>query len=186
MRSLLLYVFTLFISGAAIALFNTVSLHRPIIRKNLETANNAAFRDGLFLGRLDAARGRKPHLTSGRWAADSDRRSFVAAYLQGYREARSVDNSPHLTFAQSIEQRGYDDGFADGVRQRLGFGPFRAFGTDHYLQPDPGYFKTADNLEQYKQTYRDSYCTGYQQAYYAGATVGKSGTDVDTSGLQMQ
>lgn len=169
MRSLLLYVFTLFISGAAIAMFNTVALHRPIIRKSLETANNAAFRDGLFLGRLDAARGRKPHLTSGRWAADSDRRSFVAAYLQGYREARSADNSPQLTFAELVEQRGYDDGFADGVRQRLESGPFRAFGTDHYLRPDPTYFKPADNLEQYKQTYRDSYCTGYQQAYYATA-----------------
>ena len=186
MKSLLIYVLTLFLSGAAIAMFNSSAFYRPGARKNLESANNAAFRDGLFLGRLDAARGRKPHLTSGRWAGEVDRRSFVAGYLQGYHEARGADTSPQLNFAELVERRGYDDGFADGLRQRLASGPFRAFGTEHFLRPDPAYFNTADNLERYQQSYRDAYCTGYQQAYYSEAGMNKSATYVDLSGAPVQ
>src|SRR5437868_10052613 len=47
---------------------------------------DAAFRDGLFIGRLDAQSGRQPHLASGRWQSDSDRRSFVTGYLRAHRD----------------------------------------------------------------------------------------------------
>lgn len=49
-------------------------------------ANNAAFRDGLYLGRLAAERASGAHVASGRWAAEADRASFRAGFQQGYQE----------------------------------------------------------------------------------------------------
>lgn len=48
---------------------------------------NAAYRDGLFLGRLDANQGRAAHLCVGRWSTASDRNSFAAGYEAGYARA---------------------------------------------------------------------------------------------------
>jgi ABC-type antimicrobial peptide transport system permease subunit len=48
---------------------------------------NAAYRDGLFLGRLDVNQGRTAHVCVGRWSAASDRNSFVAGYEAGYAKA---------------------------------------------------------------------------------------------------
>jgi len=45
---------------------------------------NAAFRDGLYLGRLAAEHGAQPHIASGRWTTSEDRLSFTAGYQQGY------------------------------------------------------------------------------------------------------
>ncbi len=45
---------------------------------------NAAFRDGLYLGRLDARESRAAHLATGRWSRDLDRASFNAGYGVGY------------------------------------------------------------------------------------------------------
>ena len=49
-------------------------------------ATDAAFRDGLFLAKLDAQNGRQPHIATGRWSTTADRASFTAGYQQGYRE----------------------------------------------------------------------------------------------------
>src|SRR5271169_6016498 len=49
-------------------------------------ATDAAFRDGLYLGKLAAEHGAEPHLAIGRWAALEDRSSFTAGYQQGYSE----------------------------------------------------------------------------------------------------
>jgi len=43
-----------------------------------------AFRDGLYLGRLAAEGGSKPHVAVGRWATAEDRSSFTAGYQRGY------------------------------------------------------------------------------------------------------
>lgn len=51
---------------------------------NASQATNAAFRDGLYLGRLEAERGSESHVASGRWARNQDRISFAAGYQQGY------------------------------------------------------------------------------------------------------
>jgi hypothetical protein len=47
-------------------------------------AGNAAFRDGMHLGRFDAESGRTRHLSVGRWSSDSNRAWFVAGYQAGY------------------------------------------------------------------------------------------------------
>lgn len=46
--------------------------------------SNAAFRDGLYLGKLDAQHSRESHLAVGRWAAASDQASFTKGYSTGY------------------------------------------------------------------------------------------------------
>lgn len=48
---------------------------------------NAAYRDGLYLGKLDGQEGRKAKPSVGRWNAEADRVSFTAGYEKGYREA---------------------------------------------------------------------------------------------------
>ena len=53
-------------------------------------ASDAAFRDGLFLGRLDAATGAPQHLSVGRWASESDRALFRSGYEAGYRQASTA------------------------------------------------------------------------------------------------
>jgi len=45
---------------------------------------DAAFRDGLYLGRLAAEAGAEPHVARGRWATLGDRALFAAGYQEGY------------------------------------------------------------------------------------------------------
>jgi hypothetical protein len=51
---------------------------------NLKRATDAAYRDGLFLGQLDATQGRPAHISIGRWSSGEDRESFTAGYKAGY------------------------------------------------------------------------------------------------------
>ena len=45
---------------------------------------DAAFRDGLYLGKLAAQAGAEPHVARGRWATLGDRALFSAGYQEGY------------------------------------------------------------------------------------------------------
>jgi len=47
-------------------------------------ATSAPYRDGLYLGRLTAARGGESHISTGRWTTEADRASFKTGYQQGY------------------------------------------------------------------------------------------------------
>jgi hypothetical protein len=47
-------------------------------------AADAAYRDGLFLGQLDAKQGREAHIAVGRWSSPAQRESFKAGYQAGY------------------------------------------------------------------------------------------------------
>ena len=51
-----------------------------------QTANDAAFRDGLYLGRLAHAANRQMRAPVGRWSSEKDRASFVEGYQQGLSE----------------------------------------------------------------------------------------------------
>jgi hypothetical protein len=167
MKRLPEYVFIIVIASAAGAISATVALHRShVVAGNVNQQTDAAFRDGLFLARLDAEHGRKPHLSSGRWSTDADRRSFVTAYLQAYREMQGGAASEQLISSQPASQRGYRDGITDGLQQRGRFGSFRANATERYQKADRGYSDSNGGLNEYKQSYREAYCNGYQQAYY--------------------
>ena len=54
--------------------------------KGLMQNASAAYRDGIFLGKLDAEQGRAAHVSTGRWAQARDRESFGWGYRQAYLE----------------------------------------------------------------------------------------------------
>ena len=167
MKKISVYVFAIVIAAAASAIFATVAHHRSHVAiGNVNQPTDAAFRDGQFLARFDAEHGRKPHLASGRWSTEADRRSFVSAYLQAYREMQGGAASEQLGSSQLAAQRGYRDGITDGLQQRYRSRTFQANATENYQKADRGYSESSGDLNQYKQAYREAYCNGYQQAYY--------------------
>jgi hypothetical protein len=48
------------------------------------TTMEGAYRDGLYLGRLQRKQGLPSHLAIGRWSRESDRQLFEAGYNHGY------------------------------------------------------------------------------------------------------
>jgi len=165
MKWLLMYVPTIIISGALAAILAISAVHHSQIVVGSPNSD-AAFRDGMFLGRLDADRSRKPHLACGRWRTDADRHSFVSGYVEAYRERQGEDASGQLGYRQAAEQRGYYDGVADGLQQHRESMPFQANATANYRRADQGYSESNGDLTHYKQAYREAYGTGYQQGYY--------------------
>src|SRR5258708_38776888 len=95
MKRISVYVFAIVIAGAASAIFATVAHHRShvvlsdVSKQDASKQTDAAFRDGLFLARLDAEHGRKPQPASGRRGNAGGRRSFVSAYPQARRAMQS-------------------------------------------------------------------------------------------------
>jgi hypothetical protein len=61
-----------------------------LFRENIEQANNVAYRDGLFQGKLAAKRGIKTVPAIGRWNAEVDRASFSEGYHQATSESLAV------------------------------------------------------------------------------------------------
>jgi hypothetical protein len=66
---------------------------------DISSLNSGAYRDGLYLGRLTAERGRPHHVASGRWATAENRALFTAGYEQGYRESAASLPSANLPLA---------------------------------------------------------------------------------------
>lgn len=64
-------------------------VQRDMGTRNGQTADtrlaaDGAFRDGLYLGKLDRTAKNPMHPAVGRWSTEKDRESFVAGYRQGY------------------------------------------------------------------------------------------------------
>ena len=55
-------------------------------KTNAPLAADAAFRDGLYVGKLAAEAGRPLHAPAGRWSREADRASFVGGFQRGYNE----------------------------------------------------------------------------------------------------
>jgi hypothetical protein len=143
------------------------TVHRSqIVGDQPDVRMDAAFRDGLFLGRRDADGGRRRHLSSGRWSNDVDRRQFVTGYLQGYREMYGQAASAEFLSSLPAQQTGYLDGIADGLRDRQESIPFRASATENYRKSNSVYSASNGDPSRPEQFYREAYCNGYQQAYY--------------------
>lgn len=49
-------------------------------------ATNAAYRDGLYLGKLDAENGNDQHIAGGRWSKMEDRSLFADGYRASYNQ----------------------------------------------------------------------------------------------------
>ena len=166
MKRLSMYVCTIvFACTVTVMLTAMASYHSHFVGSAVSNSGDAAFRDGLFLGQRDVERGRKPHISSGRWNADSDRRSFISGYLHAYRQMYDrADSQSHRVWSLA-EQRGFSDGIIDGLQQRRGSKAFHLNGTENYKTANRGSSNT-DDLIRYKKLYREAYCNGYQVGYY--------------------
>jgi hypothetical protein len=157
------YIFILVVSCALALMLIAAAVFYP--RSDVGGPTEAAFRDGLFLGRRDAEQGRKPHLSTGRWSVAADRRLFVSGYLQAYGEMFGAAGDEPQAW-QVAEQRGYRDGITDGLKQRRGSKRFQASASENYARADRGHAERMGDASRYKQLYREAYRTGYQQGYY--------------------
>jgi len=78
-----------FATVVGIAVFATASTMINKIQPDANVAKvtraaDAAYRDGLFLGQLDAKRGRAAHIAVGRWSSLAKRELFKEGYQAGY------------------------------------------------------------------------------------------------------
>lgn len=48
--------------------------------------SDAAYRDGIYIGKIHAERGTQPHVASGRWNDEKDRQNFAAGYWKAYQQ----------------------------------------------------------------------------------------------------
>jgi hypothetical protein len=84
-------LFVAFSLGVAGGSFTThASRKSQSVLGDASLATNAAYRDGLYLGKLDAERAAEPHISIGRWNTQSDRTSFAAGYNLGYQQEKSA------------------------------------------------------------------------------------------------
>ncbi|HST12125.1 MAG TPA: hypothetical protein VLL05_17250 [Terriglobales bacterium] len=134
--------------GLGLAMVASHGLRGALIVKQAD----AAYRDGAYQAKIDVERGRKAHVSSGRWSTDQDRASFIAGYEESFKalaEAKSGKSEP-----TAAEVAGYRDGVSDGARHRRAAQPFQLSKTENYLRPESG------------AGYRDAYSNGYQEGYY--------------------
>jgi hypothetical protein len=86
MKKFSLYVLVLaFSAGSAAMVLSAMHRATPLNSdSNAYLATNAAFRDGLYLGRQAARSGDQRHIATGRWATDQDRSAFREGYQRGF------------------------------------------------------------------------------------------------------
>ncbi|HKS75003.1 MAG TPA: hypothetical protein VJQ82_17480 [Terriglobales bacterium] len=182
MKRLSLYVFaTALVLGIAASLLTGVVTNGiQSASAQLDRATNAAFRDGLYVGKLDAAQGKRPHLSSGRWAKEADRRNYVDGYQRGFNEvARTAGPDNRLRMAEMV---GYRDGVLDGTNDRNAGRRFQLSKNDNYRTATRGVAETEPEKEQSRRAYRQGYANGYQQAYYGKKSVdGRSAGELSSS-----
>jgi hypothetical protein len=168
MKKFSLYAITIALTCGATVLLAAGTVRRSGTDGDHPDARmEAAFRDGLFLGRRDVDAGRKQHLITGRWSGDADRRLFVSGYLQAYREKYGSAGAEEFGSALPVERAGYRDGLDDGFKDRLEAKPFRAGVTDNYRKAECICPADGGDLNEFKRLYRGAYSDGYQQSYYA-------------------
>lgn len=69
---------------------------RQVTSVNATREAEAPFRDGLYLGGLDAKDARKAHPSVGRWSDPKDRASFLVGYQRGYEHVRGTEIAGHV------------------------------------------------------------------------------------------
>jgi hypothetical protein len=115
----------------------------------VEEATDGAFRDGLYQGEHAASRGSGPHVSTGLWATDKDRASFVTGYEPGYTEFLSVSSArTHAT----------NGAFRDGLF--LGAQAAKRGAEPHIAS---GRWPTDQD--------RDSFAEGYRQGYAESSAI---------------
>lgn len=128
-------------------------------------ASDGAFRDGVYLARLDARLGRAAHLRSGRWNNDRDRASFVAGYEKEYNQLFA--KSPRPSVSHPADLVGFRDGISDAAEDRHSERPF-ALRNAQLVRISKS--RSANNAE-YAAHYAQAYANGYQHGYYTSQEI---------------
>jgi hypothetical protein len=84
--------------GAASFMLSNGPTHQArVSNANESHVTDVPFRDGLYLGKLDAENGREQHPSIGRWNTSENRASFKLGYEEGYRQVRNAKaaRGPH-------------------------------------------------------------------------------------------
>lgn len=82
MQRLLAYVLAMGFAGTSALLVQHDMRQKP--SADVQLTNDAAFRDGLYLGKLARAEKRQVRPPIGRWSTEKDRAAFAAGYRQGF------------------------------------------------------------------------------------------------------
>lgn len=146
MKKLLPWVLTVAVlAGIAAIVTDTPSSRWQDASNTASNSNNAAFRDGMYTGKLAAQRGERPHAAIGRWARPAERNSFAAGYERGYNQ--NLAPSPEDRISKLT-----DAAFRDG----LYLGKLNA-SQGRELHIASGRWSRPED--------RSSFTAGYQQAY---------------------
>jgi basic membrane lipoprotein Med (substrate-binding protein (PBP1-ABC) superfamily) len=76
--------------AATVRLAGKASHTKQVNTVDASQETDAAFRDGLYMGRLDAEDARNVRPSVSRWSEPKDRASFLAGYQRGYEEGRAT------------------------------------------------------------------------------------------------
>jgi len=71
--------------GTTAMVANSHRTSKPNATLDARLNADAAFRDGLYLGKLAAESGQPPRPAIGRWSTEQDRAMFAEGYRRGYR-----------------------------------------------------------------------------------------------------
>jgi hypothetical protein len=86
--------------GVSATLAFSPSNAKPNMTSEARLANDGAFRDGLYLGKLAAESGQQSRLAIGRWSTQRDRSQFAAGYRRGYDETLTATNAERARSAE--------------------------------------------------------------------------------------
>jgi hypothetical protein len=83
---------SIFLITAALLAASALPMMKTVSANNSQRAAasrhmDGAYRDGLYLGKLDALAGREARAAVGRWGHQADRELFRAGYSEGYAQA---------------------------------------------------------------------------------------------------
>jgi len=85
MKIVLVYALVIgFVGTSAMLVKRDMGTSSPSV--DAQMAGDAAYRDGLYLGKLARTAKSPMHPPIGRWSTEKDRASFAAGYRQGYNE----------------------------------------------------------------------------------------------------
>jgi hypothetical protein len=84
--------FSMFLVTAALLTAGAFPMMKTVSANNSSYADarrqsDGAYRDGLYLGKLDAQAGRRERPAVGRWVGEADRELFREGYRTGYAQA---------------------------------------------------------------------------------------------------
>ena len=91
MKVVLTYALAIGFVGTSAMLFQRDMGVRPGQSVDLQLAGDAAYRDGLYLGKLSRKANTSMRPPVGRWSTEKDRASFVAGYRQGFNDQNTAE-----------------------------------------------------------------------------------------------